>query len=45
MILMDIMNFKFWLLKALVAGREGHWAVYFTSPQDFILTFSYSLQF
>ena len=26
-----------------VQGGRGHWAVYYTSPQNFILTFSYSL--
>ena len=24
-------------------GGRGHWAVYFTSPQSFIVTFSFSL--
>ena len=27
-----------------VSGR-GHWAVYYTSPQSFIITFSYSLAY
>ena len=26
-----------------VKGGTGHWAVYYTSPESFILTFSYSL--
>ena len=24
-------------------GERGHWAVYYTSPQSFIITFSYLL--
>ena len=28
---------------AMQAGRVGHCAVYYTSPQSFIITFSYSL--
>ena len=31
-----------WIVVLLQGGR-GHWAVYFTSPQSFLITFSYSL--